>query len=226
MDVALSVSSPCLLPALPLDKKTPGRIYGRLLRGLVSALRIEFLSLHTGLAMEVILIRHTSVDVPPGTCYGQTDVALCPTFPEEAAQVARALQSEGVLEAVYTSPLNRCTRLATYCGYADAVCDDRLLEINFGDWEMQRYDEITDPRLHIWYKDYLHVAATGGESFMEQLHRVSLFMKDLCGKPFQKAGIFTHGGVIACAQIYAGITTPEEAFRHIPAYGGIVRLRL
>ena len=131
--------------------------------------------------MEVILIRHTSVDVPPGTCYGQTDVALCPTFPEEAAQVARALQSEGVLEAVYTSPLNRCTRLATYCGYADAVCDDRLLEINFGDWEMQRYDEITDPRLHIWYKDYLHVAATGGESFMEQLHRVSLFMKDLCG---------------------------------------------
>ena len=91
---------------------------------------------------------------------------------------------------------------------------------------MQRYDEITDPRLHIWYKDYLHVAATGGESFMEQLHRVSLFMKDLCGKPFQKAGIFTHGGVIACAQIYAGIITPEEAFRHIPAYGGIVRLRL
>lgn len=26
--------------------------------------------------MEVILIRHTSVDVPKGVCYGQTDV-LC-----------------------------------------------------------------------------------------------------------------------------------------------------
>ena len=26
--------------------------------------------------MEVILIRHTSVDVPPGVCYGQTDVPL------------------------------------------------------------------------------------------------------------------------------------------------------
>ena len=26
--------------------------------------------------MEVILIRHTSVDVPPGTCYGHSDVPL------------------------------------------------------------------------------------------------------------------------------------------------------
>lgn len=30
--------------------------------------------------MEVILIRHTSVDVPPGMCYGQTDVPLKPTL--------------------------------------------------------------------------------------------------------------------------------------------------
>jgi broad specificity phosphatase PhoE len=35
--------------------------------------------------MEVILIRHTSVDVPPGVCYGQTDVPLKPTFEQEAA---------------------------------------------------------------------------------------------------------------------------------------------
>ncbi len=33
--------------------------------------------------MEVILIRHTSVDVPPGVCYGQTDVPLKPTFEQE-----------------------------------------------------------------------------------------------------------------------------------------------
>lgn len=38
--------------------------------------------------MEVILIRHTSVDVPPGMCYGQTDVPLKPTFETEAAVTA------------------------------------------------------------------------------------------------------------------------------------------
>ena len=36
--------------------------------------------------MVVYLIRHTSVDVPQGVCYGQTDVPLNPTFEEEAAK--------------------------------------------------------------------------------------------------------------------------------------------
>ena len=43
--------------------------------------------------MEVILIRHTSVDVPPGVCYGQTDVPLKPTFEAEAAVTAENLKA-------------------------------------------------------------------------------------------------------------------------------------
>ena len=35
--------------------------------------------------MIITLIRHTSVDVPPGVCYGQTDVPLKDTFVQEAA---------------------------------------------------------------------------------------------------------------------------------------------
>ena len=41
--------------------------------------------------MVVYLIRHTSVDVPQGVCYGQTDVPLKPTFEEEAAQTSAQL---------------------------------------------------------------------------------------------------------------------------------------
>ena len=88
--------------------------------------------------MEVILVRHTSVDVPPGTCYGQTDVALRSTFSEEAEAVYRRLAGYAPFDRVYTSPLSRCIRLAEYGGYADAVRDSRLLELNFGAWEMQR----------------------------------------------------------------------------------------
>ena len=43
--------------------------------------------------MEVIFIRHTSVDVPPGVCYGQTDVPLRNSFEQEAAVTSGNLKS-------------------------------------------------------------------------------------------------------------------------------------
>lgn len=176
--------------------------------------------------MELILIRHTAVDIPSGTCYGQTDVPLLPSFPVEAADVKVRLSSYEPLDAVYTSPLSRCTLLAGRCGYADAVRDVRLLELNFGAWEMQRYDEIRDLRLKEWYQDYLHVPATDGESFVQQLARVSRFLDEVRAKSFHRVAVFTHGGVIACAQVYAGNVCLEDAFNHIPAFGGIVSIHL
>lgn len=176
--------------------------------------------------MDVTLIRHTSVDVPPGTCYGQTDVPLRPTFPQEAARVHRSLDEFRPFDAVYVSPLSRCVRLAAWCGYPDAVCEARLMELNFGEWEMQRYDAIRDPRLAAWYADYLHVPATGGESFLEQLARVSSFLDELRVRSFGRVALFTHGGVIACAKVYAGLVTPEDAFRSLPGYGELVHICL
>ena len=178
------------------------------------------------MCMELILIRHTSVDVPPGTCYGQTDVPLRPSFPEEAEAVCRQLAGYAPFDRVYTSPLSRCVRLVEYGGYADAVRDARLLELNFGAWEMQRYEEIRDPRLEAWYADYLHVPATGGESFTDQLYRVSAFLDELRRKPYHRVALFTHGGVIACAQVYAGAVPLEKAFSGVPSYGGIVPILL
>ena len=43
--------------------------------------------------MEVIFIRHTSVDVPPGVCYGQSDVPLRDSFSQEAAVTSENLKS-------------------------------------------------------------------------------------------------------------------------------------
>lgn len=176
--------------------------------------------------MELVFIRHTSVDVPAGTCYGQTDVPLRSTFPEEAETVRRQLAAYAPFDAVYASPLHRCTRLAHACGYPHALQDARLMELDFGTWEMQRYDEICDPRLQEWYDDYLHVPATGGESFIQQLHRVSLFLNELHEKSFKRVAVFTHGGVIACAQVCIGAIRIEDAFNHIPPYGGIVAIAL
>ena len=145
--------------------------------------------------MEVILIRQTSVDVPPGVCYGQTDVPLKRTFEQEAAVTQENLKAFLPFDHVYTSPLTRCVRLATYCGYPDAERDKRIMEINFGSWEMEPFDRNDDPRLQEWYADYLNVAATGGESFAMQYRRVSDFLDELKGKPYQRVAIFAHGGV-------------------------------
>lgn len=178
--------------------------------------------------MEIVFIRHTSVDVPLGVCYGQSDVALRDSFEQEAAATAEKLKSyrpEGKdFDHVYTSPLSRCVRLATYCGYPDAERDDRLKEINFGEWEMQKFEEINDPRLKEWYADYMNVPATGGESFAMQYRRVSNFLDELKSKDYDKVAIFAHGGVLICAQLYAGMIKPEEAFSALTPYGGTVEI--
>lgn len=174
--------------------------------------------------MEIILIRHTSVNVHPGTCYGHTDVPLNPTFEQEAAATLEKLNSYAPFDQVYTSPLSRCIRLAAYCGYPNAIHDTRILELNFGDWEMLRFDEIKDSRLQEWFDDYLNVPATNGESFFMQYQRVAEFLDELKAKPYQKVAIFTHGGVLACAQIYAGLLKPEKAFTSVTPYGGIINI--
>ena len=174
--------------------------------------------------MEVVFIRHTSVDVPRGICYGQTDVPLAATFPEEAAAVREKLEACRPFDAVYTSPLTRCTRLATYSGYPDARRDARLMELNFGDWEMQPFSGIVDPRLGAWFDDYINNPAGGAESFRMQYERFSGFMDELLRRPCRRVAVFTHGGILIAAEVYAGLYPIEEAFTTQYPYGWVLPL--
>ena len=180
--------------------------------------------------MDVYLVRHTSVDVPGGVCYGQSDVPLKETFPQEGegvkAKLNDLLPDKSILDAVYTSPLSRCTRLAEFCGFADAVREPRIMEINFGEWEMQDYNSIQDPRLQEWYEDYLHVRATGGESFEDQFNRVSAFLQEIKASGKSKVLCFCHGGVLICAKIISGAITPQEAFSSLEDYGSVIKITI
>lgn len=175
--------------------------------------------------MKVTLVRHTAVDVPPGTCYGQSDVDVLPTFADEA-RLVRGRLCGGHYDRVYSSPLKRCVKLAHACGYGTPVMDHRLKELNFGQWEMQRWDEITDPRLQEYYADYVHVAPTGGENFEQQCQRVRACLHDISQQAGQEASvlIFTHGGVIAAAMIHALGIEATDAFARQPRYGEVVTL--
>ena len=175
--------------------------------------------------MEVVLVRHTSVAVPKGTGYGWTDVPLADTFEQEAAVTKYNLKGE-VFDHVYSSPLTRARRLAEYCGFTSPTLDDRLKEMNMGDWEMQKFDEIEDTNLQQWYDDFMHVRCTNGESFPMLYARVASFLDELQTMPYRKVAVFAHGGVLICAGIYGGLFGEEGCFKHLANYGGIERITI
>lgn len=175
--------------------------------------------------MKVFLIRHTSVGVPKGTCYGQADVPVADTFEQEASATKSRL-SGMTFDHVYTSPLSRAALLADFCGFPDAERDSRLKEMNIGKWEMQRWEDISDPHLQAWYADYLHLPTTGGESFQQLRQRVFSFLDELKQKPYKRVAVFAHGGVLVCAGLYGRLFEEENCFSHQVEYGGVEEIEI
>ena len=176
------------------------------------------------------MIRHTHVGVPKGTCYGWSDVPVADTFETEATKTSKKLMdilADGIApDIIFSSPLTRALKLANFCGYNNPIKDDRLKEMNMGQWEMQKYDEIKDDALQMWYEDYMHLKATGGEGFPDLYKRVSSFLSELKTKEYRRVVIFAHGGVLLCAGIHAGLFPAEGCFKHLVECGGIQRLSL
>ena len=145
--------------------------------------------------MVITLIRHTSVALAAGICYGKSDVDTSPSFEKEAQQVLSVIQHIP-FDAVYCSPLSRCRKLACYCGFTEPIIDERLMELNFGDWEMKAWTEIEDPQLQHWFDNWIDESPTRGESFTTMINRVEEFLIELKKLPFEHVAIFTHAGVI------------------------------
>ena len=175
--------------------------------------------------MKVTLIRHTSVAVPPGICYGQSDVSLAETFQSEASLVSEKIKDFS-FDAVYSSPMVRCLRLAEFCGFQNPNVDKRLLEINFGDWEMQAWDNIHDPKLQNWFNNWVNEIPGKGESFRQMIARVSDFSNELKGKNHQHVAIFTHAGVIRSFSIIQEMLRVEKAFDFNVQYGAIIEIEM
>lgn len=175
--------------------------------------------------MTITFVRHTSVGVGPGVCYGHSDVPVAETFTAEAKAVVDALGGRR-FDAVHTSPSTRCVRLAEACGHPDAMRDPRLMEMDFGRWEMQRWDDIRDPRLQLWYDDWINTPATGGESFLDHRRRVHSFMADVAASGARSVLVFAHGGTIMHARLWNCPERVEDIFSLRPPYGGIAEIEL
>jgi len=143
--------------------------------------------------MELTLIRHTEVKIEKGTCYGQSDIDVTETFEKEKNRVLKNIHATNTV--VISSPLKRCTRLAGFIS-KNFQTDNRIMELHFGNWEMQKWDEIEDPEIDIWMNNYISYPCPNGESLLDMKTRVESFLTDLKLQDHQKYIIVTHGGVV------------------------------
>lgn len=176
--------------------------------------------------MQLYLIRHTTPAVPPGVCYGQVDVDVAATFFDEV-QAVRAKIADITPAASYSSPLSRAARLAASLGLGETQHDARLMELDFGDWELRAWEEIPQEHLDRWGKAYTHIAPPGGETFIELHGRASDFLRELLDRHRgQDVVVVTHAGVIR-ALLAEVLNLPlTEVFRFHLDYGSVTHLRL
>ncbi|TXT32933.1 MAG: phosphoglycerate mutase [Chitinophagaceae bacterium] len=121
--------------------------------------------------MEIYLIRHTTPLVEKGICYGQTDLDITDSFEEEVDMIRPHIPSNNI--KVYSSPLQRCKKLAAALYHPNLVeCHADLMELNCGDWEMQKWDDIPKAEIQPWMDDFVNVTVPNGESYVTLHQRV------------------------------------------------------
>ncbi len=144
--------------------------------------------------MEIYLVRHTTPAVEKGICYGQTDLDVTETFQSEADIIKQVLPDD--ILHVYSSPLQRCTKLAAHLFPDKNVqLHKDLMEINCGLWEMQRWDDIPKEHINPWMDDFVNIRTPQGENYVDLFERVRITFDHIIASPLP-AVIVAHGGVI------------------------------
>ncbi|RBW63124.1 alpha-ribazole phosphatase [Tenacibaculum sp. E3R01] len=175
--------------------------------------------------MEIILIRHTTPDIAKGICYGQSDINIRDSFLEEIKPILKEIPVNNENVTFYSSPLKRCAILAKELT-TKITFDNRLKELNFGDWELKKWDEINRVDLDIWMNDFVNVPTKNGESYIDLHQRTTSFLKELKQNKTKKAIIVTHAGVIRSIWSYINNIPLEKSFDLKLAYGAIIKLNL
>ena len=182
--------------------------------------------------MELILIRHTKVNVPKGTLYGVSDVALKSSFPEERQVVLQQLPDR--CDRIFSSPLSRCRKLAEYLGEekgVEPIYNPLLKEMDFGDWEGKSFTELPEEEAKHWGNNWLTESVPNGESFPVLFDRAQQFHQKLIpAKSSETIAIVAHSGSLRCLclQLHPEYKTwpPKHAFRIPLDYGSVTRFTL
>ena len=156
-----------------------------------------------GEATRVVLVRHGATEESArGRCYGRLDVRLSPRGLRQAEALAGALADQP-LAAVYASPLARALDTARPIAAAQGLEPDvldALAELDFGEVEGLRYDEIEAARPELfraWMDEPARVRFPGGEGLADLRARVLPVLAEIRLRHEREAVVVVaHGGVV------------------------------
>jgi alpha-ribazole phosphatase len=171
--------------------------------------------------MEIYLVRHTETVCEKGICYGQSDVQVLDPFIELFESIKNQIPQDAI---VYSSPLLRCTQLANYLSKT-IIKDARLMEMNFGDWEMKNWDAIPLDDFTPWMNDFVNVVVPNGESFVQLHDRVTHFLEnEIHNKLLKPVVIVAHAGVIRSILCKISNLPLQDAFKNKVAFGSVTKI--
>ncbi|MNQ25467.1 putative phosphoserine phosphatase 2 [compost metagenome] len=174
--------------------------------------------------MEVYLVRHTETVCEKGICYGQSDVALLEPYQEQFDLIKSQIPLGAT---VYSSPLIRCVELARYISETAINTDSRLMEMDFGDWEMTNWDAIPSDDFTPWMNDFVNVRVPNGEAFTDLFARVVDFLENELEKNTAKPiVIVAHAGVIRSILCKISKLPLKDAFQNKVDFGAVLKIEL
>ena len=147
--------------------------------------------------MKLFFLRHTSLNVEIDVFYGQTDLDVSDKFEEEVKLVQKKIKNFNIDTnsiKVYSSPLKRCIKLTNKLT-ENYIVDERIKEMNLGDWEMKKMSSISKKEKLDWENNLLSFKIPNGESNNEFLKRLKSFLEDIF-KLNEDALIVCHAGSI------------------------------
>lgn len=132
--------------------------------------------------LTIYMLRHgqTAWNADNNRYCGRTDITLTEKGISQAEEVHRQL--EGIDFAnVYSSPLTRAYHTARIASGRDVVKDERLIEVDFGNWETKTRQEFVAENETLWTNwiddPATHRAGGTGETGAEVVARVDAFYR-------------------------------------------------
>lgn len=173
--------------------------------------------------MEIFLVRHTETVCEKGICYGQADMDIKEPYIEFFQEIKTQLPTDAIL---YSSPLLRCKKMAEFIS-EEIIFDKRLMEMNFGNWELQPWNDIPLEEIQPWMDNFVTVSVPNGESFEDLHERVGEFYSDLLQKKEHKIILICHAGTIRSILSHYHKTNLIDTFSlYSVNYGEVIRLEL
>lgn len=146
------------------------------------------------------------------------------SFEEEALSIKEKLPENISEFKVFSSPLQRCRLLSEYLFPNAFTIDERLKELNFGQWEMRKWEAINSSELTWWMDDFVNRKPPGGESYMDLFARVTTFFEESLQNPPPGMIVVSHAGAIRATVSYFNKTDLRKSFDYRFDYGEIIKL--